>query len=63
MIDNLSILLSHGLLAIAFWYLLPRDDLDLERPPAPDAEREGFGHARLKPSKKEASYRRENFDA
>jgi hypothetical protein len=42
MIDNLSILLSHVLIAIAFWYLTKRDDLDLESPPAPDAEPEGF---------------------
>lgn len=45
MIDNLSILLSHVLIAIAFWYLTMRDDLDQEDPPAPDAEPEGFGHA------------------
>ncbi len=47
MIDNLSILLSHVLLALAFWYLSSRDDLNHEDPPAPDAEPEGFGHAAL----------------
>lgn len=52
MIDNFSILLSHGLLAIAFWYLLQRDDLDQEAPPTPDKEPEGFGHSRLKPGQK-----------
>jgi hypothetical protein len=45
MIDNLSILLSHALLALAFWYLTLRDDVNHEDPPAPDAEPEGFGHA------------------
>lgn len=45
MIDNLSILLSHVLIALAFWYLSLRDDLNHEDPPAPDAEPEGFGHA------------------
>ncbi|MEE9432734.1 MAG: hypothetical protein V3V15_00660 [Sphingorhabdus sp.] len=49
MIDNFSILLSHGLLALAFWYLLQRDDMDAEAPPVPDKEPEGFGHQRLKP--------------
>ncbi len=33
MIDNFSILLSHGLLALAFWWLLSRDDLDREDAP------------------------------
>jgi hypothetical protein len=45
MIDNLSILLSHALLALAFWYLTLRDDVNHEDPPAPDTEPEGFGHA------------------
>jgi hypothetical protein len=48
MIDNLSILLSHVLLALAFWFLSSRDDLNHEDPPAPDAEPEGFGHAARK---------------
>jgi hypothetical protein len=43
MIDNLSILLSHVLIALAFWFLAYRDDVDNEQPPAPDAEPEGFG--------------------
>lgn len=43
MIDNLSILLSHVLIAVAFWFLALRKDLDHEDPPAPDAEPEGFG--------------------
>ncbi len=36
MVDNLSILLTHGLLALAFWRLLMRADLDDESqaPPA-----------------------------
>lgn len=55
MIDNFSILLSHGLLAIAFWFLLQRDDLDEETPPVPDKEPEGFGHSRLKPGQRPSS--------
>jgi hypothetical protein len=46
MIDNLSILLSHSLLLLAFWLLTKRDDLDSEAPPEPDAEPQGFGAAR-----------------
>jgi hypothetical protein len=42
MIDNLSILLSHILIALAFWLLSSREDLDREPPPAPDEEPEGF---------------------
>lgn len=48
MIDNLSILLSHGLLLLAFWLLTKRDDLDSETPPEPDAEPEGFGAVKRK---------------
>jgi hypothetical protein len=44
MIDNLSILLSHVLIGLAFWFLAYRDDVDQEEPPAPDAEPEGFGN-------------------
>jgi hypothetical protein len=57
MIDNLSILLSHVLIALAFWILTRRDDLDLEKAPAPDAEPEGFAHSVRKrtPAKKAAS--------
>lgn len=32
MIDNLSLLLSHGLILIACWRLLSRPDLDEEKP-------------------------------
>jgi hypothetical protein len=42
MIDNFSILLSHGWLMLAFWLLLARADLNDEPPPAPDAEPQGF---------------------
>ena len=48
MIDNLSILLSHVLLALAFWFLTLRDDVNTEEPPAPDTEPEGFGHVNRK---------------
>jgi hypothetical protein len=66
MIDNLSILLSHVLIAIAFWYLTLRDDLDLEDPPAPDTEPEGFGHAlrnRKRPTAKDAAKDKASGDA
>ncbi len=42
MIDNFSILLSHGWLLLAFWLLLQRTDLNNEPPPAPDPEPKGF---------------------
>ena len=35
MIDTFSILLSHGLLLLAFWRLLGRPDLDDESAPLP----------------------------
>ena len=47
MIDNFSILLSHGLLMLTFWLLIQRDDCDSEAPPEPDAEPEGFAHSRI----------------
>lgn len=43
MIDNLSILLSHGLLLLTFWLLSRREDLDVEAPPERDPEPQGFG--------------------
>jgi hypothetical protein len=51
-IDNFSILLSHALLAFAFWRLMNRPELDLEEPPAPDAEPEGFAHQRMSTKRK-----------
>jgi hypothetical protein len=45
-IDNLSILLSHGLLAWALWLLANRPDLDEEPPPEPDPEPRGFATSR-----------------
>lgn len=33
MIDNFSLALTHGLMALAAWYLLRRDDLDREPSP------------------------------
>jgi hypothetical protein len=42
MIDNFSILLSHGWLLLAFWLLLQRTDLNNEPPPTPDPEPQGF---------------------
>jgi hypothetical protein len=52
MIDNLSILLSHGLLAWALWTLVNRADLDEEAPPVPDAEPGGFAAKRPAPKRK-----------
>lgn len=34
MIDNIALALSHGLIALALWRLMSRDDLDGEVPPA-----------------------------
>jgi len=45
MIDTFSLLLSHGLIALAFWRLLPRTDLDQDIPP-PDDEGKPAGSAR-----------------
>jgi hypothetical protein len=52
MIDNFSILLSHVLILLAFWFLSQRDDLDVEEPPAPDAEPEGFASSMRRPVSK-----------
>ncbi len=43
MVDNFSILLTHGLLLIAAWRLIHRPDLDKEDPPERDKEPAGFG--------------------
>lgn len=49
MIDTFSLLLSHGLIALACWRLLARPDLDRDiPPPAPRpgrADRAGAGFA------------------
>jgi hypothetical protein len=52
MIDNFSILLSHALLAFAIWRLMNRHDLDVEAPPVPDVEPEGFALERLRVKRK-----------
>jgi hypothetical protein len=52
MIDNFSIALTHGLLLIAAWRLMHRDDLDVEDPPERDQEPGGF----LKPSSRNGSW-------
>jgi hypothetical protein len=52
MIDNFSILLSHVLIMLAFWFLSQREDLDVEEPPAPDAEPVGFARAVRRPARK-----------
>lgn len=52
MIDNLSILLSHALLAVALWILMNRPDLDVEAPPVADTEPEGFAAKRAPANRK-----------
>jgi hypothetical protein len=54
MIDNFSILLSHALLALALWLLMNRPDLDVEAPPVPDTEPEGFAAKRPLPNARAA---------
>jgi hypothetical protein len=56
MIDNLSILLSHALLAVALWILMNRPDLDVEDPPVPDIEPEGFAK-RTRPTRQKTQGR------
>ena len=46
MIDNFSILLSHGLLLFVLWSLTRAEELNIESPPALDPEPEGFGKRR-----------------
>ncbi len=61
MVDNFSILLSHALLLIAFWYLTLRDDLDAEAPPTPDTDPEGFVKKGHKPGQvKRTNARQDN---
>ena len=45
MIDNLALGISHGLLLLAAWLLLRRDDLDSETPPADKTGRGRRPHA------------------
>lgn len=51
MVDNFAIALTHGLMALALWRLLHRDDLDAEVSPRMqfqarrDAERDQRGNA------------------
>ena len=54
MIDNLSILLSHALLAWALWVLVNRPELDDEAPPEPDTEPQGFTAKRPSPKQRSA---------
>jgi hypothetical protein len=52
LVDNFSIFLSHALLLIALWRLLQRPELDVEAPPEPDSEPEGFAR-RTRAAKKD----------
>ena len=55
MVDYFSLVLSHGVLLIAFWRLMQRDDLDSE---APCAERTQDVAAEQKPEPRKGSLRR-----
>lgn len=46
MIDNFSLLISHGLLALLCWRLLTRPDLDKEVPPSPSTGLDGTDESR-----------------
>ena len=52
MIDNLALALSHGLLLLAAWRLISRDDLDDDRVAAPEP---GASRPFLKPRRKAAA--------
>lgn len=52
MIDNLALALSHGLLLLAAWRLLSRDDLDDDLVAAPE---EGAARPFRKPRRKAAA--------
>lgn len=41
MVDNFALLLIHGLLALAGWRLMLRDDLDADPAPSPASTGEG----------------------
>jgi hypothetical protein len=45
MIDALSLLISHGVILLAAWRLLPRADLDRDPPPATPASSEPHSDA------------------
>ena len=51
MVDYLALALTHGLLALAGWRLLWRDDLDRDTPPAADgaAEPDSTKQAPIRP--------------
>jgi hypothetical protein len=46
MIDNFSLLLSHGLMMLVVWRLLFRRDLDKEAPPKPEEQPKGWRKGR-----------------
>jgi hypothetical protein len=43
LVDWIALLVSHGLIALAFWRLMGRDDLDDEAAPAQRHRPPGFG--------------------
>ena len=62
MIDNLSILLSHCLILLAFWLLSRREGLDTEAPPERDPETQGFGARRPRPGETGKQHRSAKAD-
>lgn len=57
MIDNFSLLISHGLLALLCWRLLSRPDLDKEPPagtPSPASEQDAPARPAWRTGKRDA---------
>ena len=50
MVDYFSLALSHGVLLLAFWRLMLRDDLDLE-PAREEPEQDNLGNPEPEPRK------------
>ena len=50
MVDYFALVLSHGILLIAFWRLMQRDDLDTEEPRA-EGTQDAAAEQKLEPRK------------
>jgi len=55
MVDYFALVLSHGILLIAFWRLMQRDDLDIEAPSAESTQDDAAEH---EPEPRKGSLRR-----
>lgn len=51
MVDWIALLVSHGLIAIAFWRLMSRADLDDESAPSQRHRPPGFGQSAVTPER------------